>query len=107
MSYFIEAETADGRVLFEVEALPPGGPEPVARGDASVARLTQQLDALARVRPAAEAVHRTFAGMGLSSVGVEFGISLDAEAGAFIAKTGVAAHFAVTLSWAAEDQAQA
>jgi hypothetical protein len=32
-------------------------------------------------------------------VGVEFGVTLSAEAGAFIAAAGTAANFKVTLTW--------
>jgi len=54
--------------------------------------------ALAAVRPAAENVLHTFTGLGLDTCQIEFGISLDAEAGAIIAKTSATAHFTVTLA---------
>ena len=41
----------------------------------------------------------TFTSLGLDTVEVEFGLSLDAEAGAFIAKTGISGHFTIKLTW--------
>src|SRR5947209_14793863 len=58
-------------------------------------------DAVDSVKPAAEAVvdrMRSLAG-GPDEMRVEFGLELSAEAGAFIAKTAVAANFKISLTW--------
>ena len=96
-----EVNTADGAVKFDVDDVVGVGPENVSRSDgAVVARLDQSMDdALASARPAAEAVIDTFRALSPDSVAVEFGLRLDAEAGAVFAKAGVGAHFTVTLSW--------
>ncbi|MCZ7373772.1 MULTISPECIES: CU044_2847 family protein [unclassified Micromonospora] len=57
--------------------------------------------ALARVRPAAEAVLDSVRGMAKTPdrVTVEFGIKLTAEAGVVVARTATEANFAVTVEW--------
>ena len=69
------------------------------------ARSTQALDnAMDSIRSMAARVNstaRTLAGRP-DEVSVEFGLKLDAEAGALIARTGVEAHIVVTLRWGAE-----
>lgn len=106
MADFIEAKTGNGAaVLLEVTNAATVGPERVTRrGDTVIGSLDERLDeALATVRPAAENVLNTFTGLGLETVEIEFGLSLDAQAGAFIAKTGVTGHFKVTLTWNAPE----
>ncbi|HSV66959.1 MAG TPA: CU044_2847 family protein [Mycobacteriales bacterium] len=60
--------------------------------------------ALGEVRDAASAALGQFRSMARQpdEVEITFGVKLDAEAGAVIAKTGVEGHFAVTLSWRRE-----
>lgn len=105
MTEFVEANTGGSAVLFEVTTATTAGPERVAReGGNVIARLDERLDdALAVIRPAAENVLHSFTALGLDTVEVEFGISLDAEAGAFIAKTGISGHFTVKLTWTRPD----
>lgn len=88
-------------MLFEVDDATNAGPERVTRRAGNViASLDGNLDAaLATVRPAPEKVLNNFTSLGLDSVEIEFGLSLDAQAGAVIAKTGVTGHFKVTLNW--------
>jgi hypothetical protein len=101
MPEYVEVMTDGGRVLFEVDDVNNAGPERVTRRAGNViASLDENLDAaLATVRPAAEKVLSNFTALGLDSVEIEFGLSLDAQAGAVIAKTGVTGHFKVTLNW--------
>lgn len=101
MTQLVQANIDDGTVLFEVTDATTAGPQRISRvGGNTIVTLDQNLDAaLARVRPAAENVLRTFTGLGLDTCQIEFGISLDAEAGAIIAKTSATAHFTVTLAW--------
>jgi Trypsin-co-occurring domain 1 len=106
MSELVEVRTDAGPVLFDSDNLTAVGPEQVGRrGKNIVAQLDQRLDdTLASVRPAADAVIRTFQPLAPHELIVEFGLRLDAEAGAVIAKTGLAGHFTITMKWA-PDQA--
>jgi hypothetical protein len=58
-------------------------------------------DALDRIRPAAAAIIGRLRSLAdpPDQVGVEFGVKLSAEAGAFIASASSEANFKVTLSW--------
>ena len=99
----LEAPLAGGVATFDVDVdeVAGVGPERVSRrGQATVARLDESLDeALASARPAAEAVVATFQAMAPDELSVEFGLRLDAEAGAVFAKAGIGAHFTVSLTW--------
>jgi hypothetical protein len=101
MAKLVEAETGSGTVLFEVEELPGERTERVSRrGHNVVAELDERLDdAISTIRPAAESIFEAFGQLGPDTVSVEFGLKLDAEAGAIIAKTGVSGHFTVSLTW--------
>jgi len=102
MSELIEVRTNAGPVLFDSGNLTAAGPQQVSRrGRNIVAQLDERLDdALASVRPAADAVIRAFQPLAPQELTVEFGLRLDAEAGAVIAKTGIAGHFTITMKWA-------
>lgn len=110
MKTLVEAQTARGIVRFDVDDVTGVGPENVSRKDGTVtAKLDESLDeALASARPAAEAVINTFRALSPDAIAVEFGLRLDAQAGAVFAKAGIGAHFTVTLSWnrASEDDAE-
>lgn len=104
MSTLLQAHSEGRLVYFDVEELPIG-PEQVARsGKNAIAQLDKSLEsALASARPAAQAVIDTFKALAPGEVKVEFGLRLDAEAGAVIARTGISAHFTVSLTWSASD----
>ena len=106
MQVFVEAATADGTVRFvgDEDQLAGVGPERVSRhGGHVIASLNGSLDeALAHVRPAAESVVAAFRALSPDEVSVEFGLQIDAEAGALIAKTAVGAHFTIQLRWSRE-----
>ena len=101
MKIIAEAETTGGTVKFDVDDVEGVGPERVSRKDgAIIAKLDESLEAaLASTRPAAETVIKTFRALSPDSISVEFGLRLDAEAGAVFAKAGGSAHFTVTLHW--------
>jgi hypothetical protein len=113
MKTLAEVQTARGTVKFDVddEEVEGVGPENVSRkGGTVVAKLDESLDeALASARPAAEAVINTFRALSPDAIAVEFGLRLDAEAGAVFAKAGIGAHFTITLNWdrASEHNARA
>ena len=101
MKTLAEVNTASGTAKFDVDDVTGVGPENVTRKDgAVVAKLDESVEeALASARPAAEAVVNTFRTLSPDSVAVEFGLRIDAEAGAVFVKAGIGAHFTVTLSW--------
>ncbi|MHC0433561.1 CU044_2847 family protein [Streptomyces sp. O3] len=74
----------------------------VARPGQVVARATRSLsDMLAGVRPVAQNFVEGFRGMvdAPDEIGVEFGVSLTAEADVVISSTAAQANFNVTLTW--------
>lgn len=86
-------------VVAELEVAP--GVSRVSR-DGLLAKATGTLeDALTQVREAAGVALAQFQDMTRQPDGVEikFGVKLDAQAGAVIAKTGVQGHFEVKLTW--------
>jgi hypothetical protein len=95
--------TASGVARFDAGDEVEVGPERVSRrGRMAVVELENSLeDALAPARPAAQAVLEAFRELAPGEVVVDFGIRIDAEAGAVFAKAGVGAHFNVTLRWTA------
>ena len=104
MKRYVEFPLQDGgSVLVEVEeAETAGGPVRASRGTdlPEKAQLTFE-QALARVRPAAEAIIGRLRDLDdpPDQVGVEFGIKLSGTAGAIIASAGVEANYKVTLTW--------
>jgi Trypsin-co-occurring domain 1 len=97
---------ADGRtVLVEVDELPG-----VSRAGRSSARVLQEAkatfeQAVVGVRDAAAAALAQFTSMTRApdEVELKFGLKLDAEAGAVIARTGVQGQFEVKLRWRRDD----
>lgn len=91
-----------GSVLVQVDR---GAPGPVTRGlgGRAVTEQAQQTfeEAVRRVRPAAQALVACLRGLGdgPDEVEVEFGLQLNAEAGAFIASASTGANFKVSLMW--------
>ncbi|XVV07363.1 CU044_2847 family protein [Actinosynnema sp. CA-248983] len=91
----------DEMVLVEVTA---DGPEisPVSRGGNVIRSATASLEeAMRQVRTAASTALASFREMETrpDEVQVEFGVKLNAEAGAVIARTGVEGHLKVKLTW--------
>lgn len=98
-------ETETGSIVMEVPEDEPGF-ERVPR-DGVIADARQKLEnALHDVRNAAESTLRVFrAGVTRpDGIEVEFGVKLNAEAGAVIAKSSVEGHFTVKLSWRRPDE---
>lgn len=73
----------------------------VARGDGVVSVASETFEAaLSRAKPIARAVITALEGIDdLESISVEFGLSLSAETGAFIASATAEANFSVSLTW--------
>ena len=107
MSSLVEFPLSGGGSIM-VDAAGPNTDVPVTRGwheerqqgVAERAQVTFEA-AIAKVRPAADALLSTLTELTQSpdEVTVEFAIELSAQAGAFIATLGSAANFKVTLTW--------
>jgi hypothetical protein len=100
MSFPLDGDGED-TVLVEVDS---DGPEisPVSRtGDVIRSAATSFDGALMQVRKAASKAVASFRDMEVrpDEVQVEFGVKLNAQAGAVIAKTGVDGHLKVKLTW--------
>jgi hypothetical protein len=77
---------------------------PVSRGIESGVpeKATKEFDqALDAIKPVADSIVQKLKSLSSKpdSIGVEFGVKMNAQAGAFIAATSVEANFKVTLSW--------
>ena len=103
MKRLVEFPLQDGNsVLAEVDEPMPEGVVKAARPGEVAAKAKETLeDALDKIQPAAQAIIAKLRGLpdAPDEIGVEFGIKLSAEAGAFIASAGVEANYKVTLKW--------
>lgn len=92
-----------GSILFEVEETElEKGRAPVSRKPDVPEEATKEFEkALDGVRPVADIILEKLSDLNNKpdNIKVEFGIKMNAQAGAFIAATGVEANFKVTLSW--------
>lgn len=98
----VQAQTPDGEtVSFAVDDAAGVGPQRVSRENGAViARLDEPLDqAIASARPATETIINTFKALSPNEMTVEFGLNIDAQAGAVFAKAGIGAHFNITMQW--------
>lgn len=102
MKRYIEFETDDSKpIIVEVDVEDQAyGSEPAGRS-VEIAEEAQQSfeDALSLLRPATETVVQQLRTLSPDEATVEFGIKLDAKAGAFLTSAGAAANFKVTLKW--------
>jgi hypothetical protein len=103
MAQLIEFGVGSGQSIFvEVEDSVAG---PVTRGIGAKAISTHASqtfeEAISRVRPAAEAIVAQLRSLATApdEVGIEFGLELNGEVGAFIAAASATANFKVTLTW--------
>ena len=98
-----------GTMLVEVDE-PEGFAETTMRGGVVKAARPSEIvdkakdtfeDALDKIKPAAQSIIDKLRELhdAPDEIGVEFGIKLSAEAGAFIASAGVEANYTVTLKW--------
>jgi hypothetical protein len=99
----VQFDLANGTtVVAELDVAP--GVSRVSR-DGVLAKATGTLeDAMSRVRDAAAAALAQFQDMVRQpdNVEIKFGVKLDAQAGAVIAKTGVQGHFEIKVAWKRE-----
>ena len=110
MTQLARFDLADGgSVLVEVDA-PDGISRVGARQDAVLASVGQKFDeTLATVKDAATAALGQFRSMGHrpDEVEIKFGVKLDADFGAVIARTGLQGQLAVKLTWRAPQGSEA
>lgn len=107
MARLVEFPLQDGgAVLVQVDE---AGSGPVTRGLGDRHTVTEQArltfeEAIGRVQPAAQSLLDRLRSLADApdEVGLEFGLELNAEAGAFIASASSTANFKVTLTWRRE-----
>jgi hypothetical protein len=102
MSELIPFDLGDNTMVFVETADADPVISPVSRADAVLASTSTSFEtALAQVRRAASTAVAAFRDMSArpDEVQIEFGVKLNAEAGAVIAKTAVDGHLRVLLSW--------
>jgi hypothetical protein len=104
MSQLVEFPLQDGgSVLVQVDEVAAGGPVTRGLGDRQVMGQAAQTfeQAISRIQPAAQALIERLRALtdAPDEVGVEFGLELSAEAGAFIAAASTSANFKVSLTW--------
>ena len=101
MTQLLRFPTADGHVVVEVSETEPGV-RPAGRAAGVVTDVGRRFeDALSEVRDAAASALDVFRDGRLNpdEVSITFGVRLNAEAGAVIAKTTVEGHLTVALKW--------
>jgi hypothetical protein len=109
MKHFVEFKMDDGSViLVEVDEPEMGGTTRAGRRPGEIveeAKYTFE-QALSKIRPATEKVISTLRGLAHKpdEIEMEFGFSLNAEAGVVIASASTAANYKVTLRWKQAEQ---
>ncbi|MDG4838451.1 CU044_2847 family protein [Micromonospora sp. WMMD967] len=100
MSELMQFQTSTGSVVVEIADNEPGF-EAVSRNGMVADTRLKLKEAMHDVREAAQEALCAFREGATSpdSIEVEFGVKLNAEAGAIIAKTSTEGHFTVRLSW--------
>lgn len=100
MKRLVQFELDDGTPIF-VEIEDQEGRQRVGRGEAAVEKAQSRFtEAIARVKPAAEAVLNAFREFNTpQEIALEFGIKFNAQAGAIIASVDSEATFKVSLKW--------
>lgn len=100
MADVIRFETADGvSVLVEADE-DDFGVERVGRASDGLLKASHSLEqALAPARATITAALAAFTGLGFDTLSLEFGLKLNAEAGALIAKAGGEAQLTVSATW--------
>lgn len=93
-----------GSVMVEVDE-PPGGPvmRGIGRAGPTLAERTDKTfeEATAAVTPAATSLIAQLRSISNppAEIGIEFGVQLSAQTGAFIASAAAAANFKVSMTW--------
>ena len=99
----MDDEDGTGRLVVEVDDDEPGMVRASRVGDRMREASVSLEEALAPIRQAAEATLRTFQAAKPNTVELEFGVKLNASAGAVLTKAGVEGHIVVKLGWERKD----
>lgn len=102
MSELLRWETDGGTVVVEVDSRDPGFSPASRKPGQEIIDVRERFEgALDKVRSAAVSALRTFRDESLDpdEVSLEFGVKLNASAGAVIAKTAAEGHLMVRLVW--------
>jgi hypothetical protein len=95
-----------GSVIVEVEDREPQGSPKVGRGGNLIAESRVKFEqAIDSIKPAATVLIAKLKEISdsVDEIGIEFGITLNSETDAFIARAGMEANFKVTVSWKRRD----
>jgi hypothetical protein len=101
MKYLVEFKLDGGSSVYIEAEDPSESRQRVGRGDQVPEQAEQRFaDALARVKPAAEAVLQTLHDLNMpTEIALEFGVKFNAKAVAIIASVDSEATFKVALKW--------
>ncbi|MGE0822248.1 MAG: CU044_2847 family protein [Candidatus Binatia bacterium] len=104
MKHVIEFMLDEGSIFIEADEAPEEKSGRVLRGrgqgDDGDGRTQRFVDAIAKIRPAAEIVLKAFQEMNTpEEIGLEFGVKFNAKAGAILASVDNEATFKVSLKW--------
>ncbi|GAA2252682.1 CU044_2847 family protein [Actinomadura luteofluorescens] len=101
MNELVRWQTENGTIVVETDDLDPGFQSVSRAGDLIHDAAGKLEDAFQNVRDAAQAALSSLRGGDLNPDGIEleFGVKLNAAAGAVIAKTTVEAHLKVKMTW--------
>ncbi|MBC7334659.1 MAG: hypothetical protein H5U01_00075 [Clostridia bacterium] len=109
MKRLIEFPLEDGTtIMVEVEEPEGAGMMPAARGGPGMPEKAHQTfeAALEKIRPAAQTIVKKLRALHdpPDEIEVEFGMKLNAQAGALVAAAGTEANYKVTLTWKREEK---
>jgi hypothetical protein len=100
MTQLVSFVGEDGKAMLVEVADSSRGTQRVAREDGTIVAATKKLEeALRGTVPTLRNVLEHIRELSPDSTEVEFGISLNAEAGVIVAKTAVTGNFTVRVSW--------
>lgn len=103
MPEYLEVALEDGSSLkIEVEPTHPTGVVPAARPEELVVKAKGIFDsAMQTIKATANEFVKEIKALDLApdQVEVQFGVKIDAEVGAMVAKTGAEAHYIITFMW--------
>ncbi len=100
MTELVKFSADDSALIVEVDEN-DFGMDRVARGSDGVIDASKRLDAaMATVEPSIRTIAKTLASLAPDSHEIEFGIKLNGEVGAFVAKSSLEGHFTVRMTWA-------
>ncbi|NDU71622.1 hypothetical protein GWI34_03130 [Actinomadura sp. DSM 109109] len=107
MNELVRWQTEHGTVVVETDDREPGFQSVSRAGDLVHDAAGKLEDAFGEVREAARAALESLRGGGLNPDGIEleFGVKLNAAAGAVIAKTTVEGHLKVKMTWGQQPRA--